>query len=29
MAIVTAQQATLGVAPVCQALAIPRASYYR
>ena len=29
MAIVTAQQATLGVAPVCQALAVPRASYYR
>ena len=29
MAIVTEQQATLGVAPACQALAIPRASYYR
>ncbi len=29
MAIVTAQQVTLGVAPVCQALAVPRASYYR
>jgi putative transposase len=29
MAIVVAQQPTLGVAPVCPALAIPRASYYR
>jgi putative transposase len=29
MAIVTAQQATLGAAPVCRALAVPRASYYR
>jgi putative transposase len=29
MAIITAHKATLGVAPVCQALAIPRASYYR
>ena len=29
MAIVVAQQPTLGVAPVCHALAIPRASYYR
>ncbi len=29
MAIVTEQQVTLGVAPVCQALAVPRASYYR
>ncbi len=29
MAIVTAHQAALGVAPVCQALAVPRASYYR
>jgi len=29
MAIVQEQQPTLGVAPVCQALAIPRASYYR
>jgi putative transposase len=29
MAIVTAQKETLGVAPVCQALAVPRASYYR
>jgi putative transposase len=29
MAIVTEQQATLGVAPVCQALAVPRATYYR
>jgi putative transposase len=29
MAIVTAHRATLGVAPVCQALAVPRASYYR
>jgi putative transposase len=29
MAIITACKATLGVAPVCQALAIPRASYYR
>jgi putative transposase len=29
MAIVAAHKATLGVAPVCQALAIPRASYYR
>jgi len=29
MAIITDQRATLGVAPVCQALAVPRASYYR
>jgi putative transposase len=29
MAIVTEQKATLGVAPVCQALAVPRATYYR
>jgi putative transposase len=29
MAIIADQQATLGVAPVCQALAVPRASYYR
>jgi putative transposase len=29
MAIVTAHKATLGVAPVCRALAVPRASYYR
>jgi putative transposase len=29
MAIVTEHQATLGVAPVCQALAVPRATYYR
>ena len=29
MAIITEQQATLGVAPVCQALAVPRATYYR
>ncbi len=29
MAIVTDQQATLGVAPVCRALAVPRATYYR
>ena len=29
MAIVTEHQATLGVAPVCQALALPRATYYR
>ena len=29
MAIVTEQSATLGVAPVCQALGVPRASYYR
>jgi putative transposase len=29
MALVTAHQATWGVAPVCQALAVPRASYYR
>ena len=29
MTLVTAQQATLGVAPVCQALAVPRATYYR
>ena len=29
MAIITDQQATLGVAPVCQALAVPRATYYR
>jgi len=29
MAIVVDQQATLGVAPVCRALAVPRATYYR
>jgi len=29
MAIVTEHSATLGVAPVCRALAVPRASYYR
>ena len=29
MALVTEHQATLGVAPVCQALAVPRATYYR
>ena len=29
MALIAAHQATLGVAPICQALAIPRASYYR
>jgi putative transposase len=29
MAIVTEQKATLGVAPACQALAVPRATYYR
>ena len=29
MAIVTEQKATLGVAPVCRALAVPRATYYR
>ena len=29
MAIVTEHSPTLGVAPVCQALAVPRASYYR
>jgi putative transposase len=29
MAIVTAQKNTLGVAPVCRALAVPRATYYR
>jgi putative transposase len=29
MAIVTEHKATLGVAPVCQALAVPRATYYR
>jgi putative transposase len=29
MAIVTEHQSTLGVAPVCRALAVPRASYYR
>ncbi len=29
MALVAAQHATLGVAPICQALAIPRAAYYR
>ena len=29
MAIVTEQQTTLGVAPLCRALAVPRASYYR
>ena len=29
MAIVTEHQATLGIAPVCAALGVPRASYYR
>jgi len=29
MALITAQRATLGVAPVCAALAVPRATYYR
>ncbi len=29
MALVTAQRAALGVAPVCEALAVPRATYYR
>lgn len=29
MALIADHQATLGVAPVCQALAVPRASYYR
>jgi putative transposase len=29
MTIVTEQKATLGVAPLCRALALPRASYYR
>jgi putative transposase len=29
MALVTEHQTTLGVAPVCAALAVPRASYYR
>jgi putative transposase len=29
MALVTEHKATVGVAPVCQALAVPRASYYR
>jgi putative transposase len=29
MAIVAEQQGTLGVAPVCRALAVPRATYYR
>jgi putative transposase len=29
MPLITAQQATLGVAPVCRALAVPRATYYR
>ena len=29
MAIVTEQRVTLGVAPVCRALAVPRATYYR
>ena len=29
IAIVTAQKATLGVAPACRALAVPRATYYR
>jgi putative transposase len=29
MAVITAHRATLGVAPVCQALGVPRASYYR
>ncbi len=29
MPLITEQSATLGVAPVCQALAVPRATYYR
>ena len=29
MAVVMEHKATLGVAPVCQALAVPRATYYR
>jgi putative transposase len=29
MTLITEQRATLGVAPVCQALAVPRATYYR
>ena len=29
MAVVTEHRATLGVAPICHALAVPRASYYR
>ena len=29
MAIVTEHKATVGVAPSCEALAVPRASYYR
>jgi putative transposase len=29
MTLITAQQAILGVAPVCRALAVPRATYYR
>jgi len=29
MAVITEQSATLGVAPVCEALAVPRANYYR
>ena len=29
MAVITEQRPTLGVAPVCAALAVPRASYYR
>ena len=29
MAVITEHQATLGLAPVCQALGVPRASYYR
>lgn len=29
MTLITDQQETLGVAPVCQALAVPRATYYR
>jgi len=29
MAVVTEHRATLGVAPVCEALAVPRASFYR
>ncbi len=29
MVLITAQQASLGVAPVCRALAVPRATYYR
>ena len=29
MTLITEQQASLGVAPVCQVLAVPRATYYR